>query len=57
MRVKVRKATTSDYKEVLSLLKELRISGYKEMGVKDIKVRCGPEGIRTPDLLAENQMS
>jgi GNAT superfamily N-acetyltransferase len=40
MKVRVRKATASDCKEVLSLLKELRISGYKEMGVRDIKVKC-----------------
>ncbi|MBL7158946.1 GNAT family N-acetyltransferase [Candidatus Microgenomates bacterium] len=58
MKIKIRPVTSDDIGEVLSLLKDLKISGYQEMGLKDIKVKIAPNAsdfykkiIKRPDIL------
>lgn len=39
MNLSIRKAEIKDVNKVLDLLKELKVSGYGEMGIKDVKVK------------------
>ena len=40
MKIKIRAATSSDAKRVLFLLKELKTNAYKEMGLKNRKIKA-----------------